>query len=525
MILAWALALAILALLIYGFHPGDRWRLRRIPGPRQYWMIGNLLDFAKEGDHNYFNRLHKQYGSIFKVWILGSNVVVATPELCRQICLHNSSRLQMPNLYYGKYWDFDNAIILWLKGERARTVRSAWHPMFYSGTLEGIVGLMHQAADSAVQRLSAAAKSKDPIDVSVVLSQMSLQVIAQAAFGIDVSNPDAVLREFDGKPYTVSQLIADIRTAFRTTSNSKCQYTQLSLLFPFAVPLWRWLANILPSESHAAALDLRNRMIPYVEGLIKDHAAVVKEQDDIIKTLNPTGDGKERRGVAAGSFLDILVRTKHKSSGASLTDIEICNQAFAMLMVGLETTSSALAFATYFLAQNPDKAEKLAAEIRSQPDNPGYSDLTEGFPYTEAVIREAIRLYPPGSYVIRAAEKDMQLGGYKVQKNQLLIGAIYAIHHDASVWPDPEAFIPERHLSADAVGAPTQPHAWLGFGEGARNCVGGRLAMLEAKLALVHLFRHHSYRLTPGQVPLEIVTTLTLGPKNGVWVTVHGPTW
>ena len=58
-------------------------------------------------------------------------------------------------------------------------------------------------------------------------------------------------------------------------------------------------------------------------------------------------------------------------------------------------------------------------------------------------------------------------------------------------------------------------------GDGARNCVGKTMAMLEAKLALVHLFRDHSYRLIPGQVPLQVVATVTMGPKNGVWVTVH----
>lgn len=58
-------------------------------------------------------------------------------------------------------------------------------------------------------------------------------------------------------------------------------------------------------------------------------------------------------------------------------------------------------------------------------------------------------------------------------------------------------------------------------GDGARNCVGARMAMLEAKLALVHLFRDHSYRLAPGQVPLKCRSALTFGPKDGVWLTVH----
>ncbi|KAK9803714.1 hypothetical protein WJX73_005339 [Symbiochloris irregularis] len=124
---------------------------------------------------------------------------------------------------------------------------------------------------------------------------------------------------------------------------------------------------------------------------------------------------------------------------------------------------------------------------------------------------------------MREADKDVELAGYKVSKGTRLMVATYAIQHDESVWPDAEAFIPERHLSSDAVGAPTQPHAWLGFGDDTRSCVGGRLAMLEgqAKLALVHLFRRHSYRLTPGQVPIKLQMGITVGPAEGVWLTVH----
>ncbi|KAK9795198.1 hypothetical protein WJX73_004568 [Symbiochloris irregularis] len=521
MILAWFLVLPLLAFVVYGFRPLDRWRLKHIPGPAQLWLVGNLPGFAKYGDFEFFHRLHKQYGNVFKVWALGNNVVAASPELCRQILLQNQLRFPVGNLFAGEMHEFESANILFhQKLDKVRAMRNAWHPMSYSGSLENFVGLMHRAADKAVQRLSAVIDSKEAINAHMVLSAMTIQVIAAAAFGVDVSDPDTVLRELNGTPYTVAELLKDMRMVFKVTNNPNCIYTQLGLLLPFAAPLWRLLANVFPNENHAKALDLRTRLVPFAKALVADQTAAVAEQDDTIKAFQPGGDGTKRKGVAAGSFIDILVRSKQHAT-MSLTDTEIANQVYLMLLAGFETTANALSFTVYCLAQHPDKAEKLAAEIHSQPENPDYTTLTEGFPYTDACIREGMRLYPPGTIVGRVAAKDMDLGGYKVPKGTNLIGPIYAIHHDESVWPQAEAFLPERHLSDDAVGAPTCPHAWLGFGEGARSCVGSRLALLEAKLALVHLFRNLSFRLTPGQVPLKLLATITLGPKEGVWVTVH----
>lgn len=73
--------------------------------------------------------------------------------------------------------------MLVLRGEQARTIRSAWHPMFYSSTLQGFMGLMHGAADKAVQRFAAAAGSKEPVNAHAFLSAMTLQVVAAAAYG------------------------------------------------------------------------------------------------------------------------------------------------------------------------------------------------------------------------------------------------------------------------------------------------------------------------------------------------------
>ena len=85
-------------------------------------------------------------------------------------------------------------------------------------------------------------------------------------------------------------------------------------------------------------------------------------------------------------------------------------QAFVMMAAGYETTANTLAFTIWNLARCPDKAAKLAAEIDAHPGDPSYSSLAQ-MPYTEAVLQEGLRLFPPVSMVGREAAKDQVLGG------------------------------------------------------------------------------------------------------------------
>lgn len=108
---------------------------------------------------------------------------------------------------------------------------------------------------------------------------------------VDVSEPDIVLTELQGCPYTVAQLVDDIRTFFRTTNNPQCIYTQLLVLFPDFQPVWRFLANMLPNANYQAALNVRNRIVPFVNKLVEDHTAVLAESDqaDAINTFKSDG--------------------------------------------------------------------------------------------------------------------------------------------------------------------------------------------------------------------------------------------
>ena len=111
-----------------------------------------------------------------------------------------------------------------------------------------------------------------------------------------------------------------------------------------------------------------------------------------------------------------------------------------MLLAGLDTTTAALTFAVYCLALHPDKAAKLVAEIDSHPDAyPSYASMQESFPYTDAVLRETLRMFPPGTMLVRVASKTAKLAGDSSQPPclcmQLQSSAAHATAHCLSLPP------------------------------------------------------------------------------------------
>ncbi|KAI8476255.1 MAG: cytochrome P450, CYP711 clan [Monoraphidium minutum] len=228
------------------------------------------------------------------------------------------------------------------------------------------------------------------------------------------------------------------------------------------------------------------------------------------------GDAPRRGGAAdvePGSFLGLLLRARDRESGAArFSDATISAQASTFILAGYETTANALSYAVYCIASNP--RERLLAEVT-------HADLG-AFTYSEAVIKEALRLYPPAiltSRVITRDEGAVIAPGVTLPKGTNVFTAPYCYQRDEAYWPRPLEFAPERFLPEGSALAPTTDSAWTPFGAGPRMCIGWRFALNEAKIALVRLHQRFTFDLQPGQVPLQLRQGLTLSPANGVWVT------
>lgn len=209
--------------------------------------------------------------------------------------------------------------------------------------------------------------------------------------------------------------------------------------------------------------------------------------------------------------------------GQPLSDIEILAQMQTVLLAGYETTSSALAHAVYFLAQDGDATRRLCAEVDALARlcggrEPTSDDATRHLPFATACINEALRLKPPASVLVRECVSATRVDGFLIPAGTTVMMCSTPIHLDQAHWPEPLTFRPERFL--DGSDKARHPMAFLPFGAGPRSCIGGRLAMAEAVLALARIYQSVTLALEPGQVPLANREGLTNVPAHGVHVRV-----
>ncbi len=203
-----------------------------------------------------------------------------------------------------------------------------------------------------------------------------------------------------------------------------------------------------------------------------------------------------QRGEDDGSVLSMLVRAHDAETDTGLGDAELRDEVMTLFVGGYETSSNGLAFALASLAGHPAVAAKHREELDRMLGGraPEVADLAQ-LPYNRAVLDESLRLYPPSWMITREALGDDSVLGHRVPKgSQLLIG-IYGVHHAPEVWPQPEAYRPERFLEHEH-----SRFAHLPFGAGPRVCLGDVYAMTEMQLVIARIAQRTTLALAPGTV-------------------------
>jgi cytochrome P450 len=228
----------------------------------------------------------------------------------------------------------------------------------------------------------------------------------------------------------------------------------------------------------------------------------------------------EHRGRSGGQgdLLARLLRARDEEGGA-MTDRQLRDEALTLYLAGQETTAIALAFCWYLLARNPDQEAKLVAELGATLGgrSPTPADLPH-LPYTDGVLREALRLYPPVWAITREPVADDHIGGYVIRRGTLVFLPQWIVHRDPRFFVEPERFEPERWQGDLERRLPR--FAYFPFGGGPRICIGREFAMLEARLVLATLVQRFHLDLVPDH-PVEPLPAMTLRPKAGIKVIVR----
>lgn len=176
-----------------------------------------------------------------------------------------------------------------------------------------------------------------------------------------------------------------------------------------------------------------------------------------------------------------------------------------------------MSFTLFLLAAHPEYCHKVQKEIEGKIGNesPNY-DNVQSLAYMDMCINETMRLYPPAFFIDRVCAEDTTVHGIQIPKNMAVSFPVFALHRDPEIWSDPERFQPER-FSAENKDS-HHPYAYLPFGNGPRNCVGMRLALMELKIALAYILKVFTPVACEKTVYPIKLKKLQLIAEDGLWV-------
>ncbi len=229
---------------------------------------------------------------------------------------------------------------------------------------------------------------------------------------------------------------------------------------------------------------------------------------------------EHRANGDSGDLLSMLILAQDtEGDGGRMSDLQLRDEAMTIFLAGHETTANALTWTWYLLSQHPEVEKKMQAEIDTVLA--GRAANAEDWPklrYTEMVLAEAMRMYPPAWIMGRRALHDYQIGEYFVPANSIILASPYIMHHDPRYYPDPDRFDPQRWTAEARESRPK--FAYFPFGAGPRICIGEQFAWMEGVLLLATLAQKWQLRLVPGH-PVEMQPLVTLRTKHGMRMTLH----
>jgi cytochrome P450 len=212
----------------------------------------------------------------------------------------------------------------------------------------------------------------------------------------------------------------------------------------------------------------------------------------------------------------LLAARDAEGDGSALSDVQVRDQLMTIFFAGHETTAAALTWAGWFLASEPDAAERAQREVDAVLGGrtPVFADVAR-LPYLAKFIKETMRLYPPAPGVfMRRATEDVQIGQSLVPKGALVSVCSLVPHYDARWFAEPERFDPER-FDGEA-GKQIPRGAYFPFGTGPRVCIGNSFAAMEMTLVLAMLLQRFKLRLATGQGQPDIHLQVIVRPAGGL---------
>ncbi len=211
-------------------------------------------------------------------------------------------------------------------------------------------------------------------------------------------------------------------------------------------------------------------------------------------------------------LLDLLLEGEDPETKRRMNMAELRDNLLTFIVAGHETTALTLSWALYLCAFDPEVQDKLRNEVKTAlRGRVATAEDCNALPYTQQVINETLRLYPPAAFISRTAQAADILCEREIRRKDTVMLPIYALHRHHDIWDNPDQFDPERF----ADGYKPERYSYLPFGDGPRICIGAQFAMIEAKIILATLISRFKFERIETRDPKPVMV-LTLRPEGGV---------
>ncbi len=437
------------------------------PGPEQGFFDG-LRSQLRRDPLSFMSRNAREYGDIVCLRFFHLRTyALFHPEHIEDVIVNNARKFIKGRVLRANRFLFGNGLLT-SEGEFWLRQRRMMQPAFHRNRIANYASTMTDCATRLVQSW----RPGQQLDLHDAMMRLTLQIVAKTLFHADVDRDAPDVGE---NLHVLLEFTMDFRRLLMS-------------------PSW------LPSRRNFRAKRAVRNLTIIIDRIIEQRRA---SNDD------------------ASDLLSLLIHAQDED-GSRMTTQQLRDEALTLFLAGHETTASTLSWTWMLLAQNPQVEQKLHSELATvlKGRTPTLDDLPN-LPYTNHVITESMRLYPPAWAMARLAVEDHSLGGYPVPKGTGISAITWVVHRDPRWYENPEQFLPERWQGDLLKKIPR--FAYFPFGYGPRQCIGNSFALLEAQLVLATIAQHVRFTLIPGH-PIVPLASITLRPRHGLQVQLESRT-
>ncbi len=437
------------------------------PGPKGRFPFGNALHLVRHWS-GYSAECAREFGDVVLYHFFHVPIVmVSHPDPIESVLVKNASNFHKSRDYAAIRSFLGNGLLT-SEGACWQSQRQLIQPAFRHENIASYAQIMSDSAATLLSRWN----DGETRDVHHEMADLTLDIVAKSLFGGGVTHDSRF----------IGSEIATVMERFMSQA-------ALSFLLPENFPL----------PKGPRLLRSKYRLGKVIQSIIHDRRSNPTDSNDLLQTL-------------------LAAQDEH---GTRMSDSQLQDEIMTLFMAGHETTANALSWTWYLLAQSPDVEHRLHAELTAVLDGvpPTLADLPR-LPYTEMVVKESMRLYPPAWGIGRLAINDCEISGFRIPAGTNVFLMQWLTHRDARFFPEPGKFDPER-WGDDPIRRGRLPRfAYFPFGGGPRVCVGAGFAMMEATLLLATIAQHYSFSLPPN-FHVEPFFSITLRPKGGLTMLLH----